>query len=484
MSNFMQYYSFRMSKNTISWIISIHLFFPILSNSCKIGKNWITLPRIKTQIIMAIEKAPHIQHKALLSAMLSLADSPLAEQIEKINTSFEYWDTVKYKKCHSGYTSQQLWTSVKASRAKMQINVWKRYGINLSLTNAMQRMCHEFDINFGNTLAGGTPLDANNRQHYLMNSLMEEAIFSSQMEGAATTRKVAKEMLQKKMKPKDKSQQMICNNYQTIRFIVDHKEEDLTPELLLQIHALMTDKTMPSADDAGRFRSNDEVVVENGITHETVHIPPTYSEIPQFVDDLCQFFNERETKLFVHPIIRGIIIHFMISYVHPFVDGNGRTARALFYWYMMRQGYWLTEYLSISRVIAQSKKSYEKAFLYTEADHMDIGYFVNYHLRVLGQSYQQLLAYLKRKEAEKNAAQRFLLIGDINPRQAEIIKLFVDDAQTILTVQDVQTRFSISPTTAKADITKLMERGLLTEISFNKVKKGYVKGERFDESIP
>ena len=115
---------------------------------------------------------------------------------------------------------------------------------------------------------------------------------------------------------------------------------------------------------------------------------------------------------------------------------------------------------------------------------MDIGYFVTYHLHVLGQSYQQLLAYLKRKETEKNAAQRFLLIGDINPRQAEIIKLFVDNAQTILTVQDVQTRFSISPTTAKADITKLMERGLLTEISFNKVKKGYVKGERFDETLP
>lgn len=55
----------------------------------------------------------------------------------------------------------------------------------------------------------------------------------------------------------------------------------------------------------------------------------------------------------------------MIAYMHPFVDGNGRTARALFYWYMLKSGYWLTEYLSISRVIAKSK-SPMKMLIYTQ----------------------------------------------------------------------------------------------------------------------
>lgn len=59
------------------------------------------------------------------------------------------------------------------------------------------------------------------------------------------------------------------------------------------------------------------MVVENGITHETVHIPPTYEEIPNFVEDLCRFFNEQDAPQFIHPIIRGIIIHFMVAYVHP-----------------------------------------------------------------------------------------------------------------------------------------------------------------------
>ena len=176
--------------------------------------------------------------------------------------------------------------------------------------------------------------------------------------------------------------------------------------------------------------------------------------------------NEKEPKIFIHPIIRGIIIHFMIAYMHPFVEGNGRTARALFYWYMLKQKYWLMEYLSISRVIAKSKKSYEKSFLYTEADNNDIGYFVAYNLRVLDLSFKQLQGYLKRKQEEKKAANTFLQLGDINDRQAQIIKMFVDNPKEVITVKDIQSKFFVSATTAKGDIMGLVDRGLINEFAF------------------
>lgn len=430
---------------------------------------------------MAIEKAPSISQEDLLSAMLLTPNDKVQEVVNKVNETFEYWDTIKYKRCPEGCTPQQLWTYVKAARVKSMMSVWGKYGITLTLTNQMQRMCHEIDMNWGGSWGTDSIIGDENKKQYLVGSLMEEAIYSSQMEGAATTRKVAKEMLRKKMTPKDKSQQMIANNYQTIQFIVSHKDALLTPELLLQIHQLMTEHTMQNPQEAGCFRSNNDVVVENGITHETVHIPPTYEEIPNFVEDLCRFFNEQDAPQFIHPIIRGIIIHFMVAYVHPFADGNGRTARALFYWYMLKQGYWLTEYLSISRVIAKSKKSYEKAFLYTEADGMDMGYFVAYNMRVLQQSFKQLQDYIKRKQEEKRAANSFLRIGNINARQAQIIKMFADDSNLVVTIADLQAKFLVSPTTAKADVVGLMNMGLLSEISFNKVKKGYIKGEQFDE---
>ncbi len=415
--------------------------------------------------------------------MLHQPSAHVGDMIEKINETFEYWDSIKYKKCPTGCTPQQLWTFVKAARRINNIKVWDKYDVRLSLTNSMQKTCHQFDMYWGGSWGNNSIIDTNNKKQYLISSLMEEAIYSSQMEGAATTRKVAKEMLRKKMTPRDKSQQMIHNNYQTIQYIVEHKDEPLSEGLLLQIHRLMTDNTMQNPEDAGRFRNNNDVVVENGITHETVHTPPSYEDIPQFIKDLCVFFNDENPRQFIHPIIRGIVIHFMISFVHPFVDGNGRTARAMFFWYMLRQGYWLTEYLSISRVIARSKKAYEKAFLYTEADGMDIGYFVAYNLRVLEQSFKQLQAYIKRKQEEKKAASLFLRMGNFNERQAQIIKLFADDPNTLLTIKDLEVRFGVSPTTAKTDIIGLLEKNIVSEISLNKVKRAYVKGDGLDEIL-
>lgn len=430
-----------------------------------------------------IETPPRIEPQELLDFLVAPPTEDIVSLVDKINEEYEYWDAVKYEKLPKGFSAKKLWTYVKADRRKNQIRVWPKYNMLLGLTNRMQRMCHEFDMNFGGFWGTNSIIPNDSKERYLISSLMEEAIFSSQMEGAATTRLVAKDMLRKKMTPKDKSQQMIANNYQTIQFVVQNQDTPLTVELLQHIHRLMTENTLDDPNDAGRFRTNDEVVVENGITHEVVHRPPSYTEIPEFVKELCKFFNEEESKVFIHPIIRGIIIHFMIAYMHPFVDGNGRTARALFYWYMLKQKYWLTEYLSISRVIAKSKKSYEKSFLYTEADNNDIGYFVAYNLRVLGLSFKQLQGYLKRKQEEKKAANTFLQLGDINDRQAQIIKMFVDNPKEVITVKDIQTKFFISATTAKVDIMGLVNRELINEFAFNKVKRGYVRSENFEELV-
>lgn len=426
---------------------------------------------------MGIEHPPYLAPTSLLQAMATNPQGQLKEVIDRVNDSFEYWSAVKYKQCPAGVTPVDLWTMVKAARAKTSISVWKRYGVTLSLTGRMQQLCHLFDVKWG----AKSVAEADAKQQYMLSSLMEEAIASSQIEGAATTRKVAKEMLRMQIKPRDKSQRMICNNYQAINFIVEHKNEPLTEQLLLRIHSLMTAGTMANAQDSGRFRSSNEVVVENGITHEVVHTPPPCEEIPQFVDELCRFFNApTDSGEFIHPVIRGIIIHFMVGYVHPFADGNGRTARALFYWYMVRQGYRLTEYLSISRIIARSKHAYERAYLYSEADSMEIGYFVTYHLNVIEQAFNQLQQYIARKEQQKAAALQLMRAGNINQRQAQIIQILMDEPTAVLTVKDLCVRLLVSPTTAKTDLAGLMQLGIVDEIALNKIKRGYIRSESFD----
>ena len=83
------------------------------------------------------------------------------------------------------------------------------------------------------------------------------------------------------------------------------------------------------------------------------------------------FANSSAESPFVHPVVRAILIHFMIGYDHPFVDGNGRTARALFYWSMLRSGFWMTEYFSISSILRKAPSQYVRSYLHTESDDGD-----------------------------------------------------------------------------------------------------------------
>lgn len=402
---------------------------------------------------------------------------------QKINEEYLYWDKVKYLARDRGIDSDILWKHVKFERILKRITLWDKYDVDCCITNHMQRLCHFFDMNFGGTIESEGVIPEN-RERYLLNSLMEEAISSSQMEGASTTRKVAKEMLRKNKRPRSRSEQMILNNYQTIQFIVANKNRDLTPELLSEIHRLMTLNTLDNPEDAGRFRNvADDVWVEDKITHEIMHTPPTADGIPEFIDSLCNFFNNAEQTLFIHPIIRAITIHFMVAYMHPFVDGNGRTARALFYWHMLKNGYWLMEYMPISRIIGRSKKMYETSFLHSEYDGNDIGYFIVYNLRVLEQAFVGLQNYIRKKIQEKRSALDILSIGNINERQAELLRMFAEDETLVLTVKDAQLRFSVSPTTAKSDIKGLVDGGFLIEISFNKVKRGYRRSDSFNDLI-
>lgn len=415
----------------------------------------------------------------------TLANEELKNLISSINSRYLYWSDVKYR-MPSGMTSVELWSKVKSVRNLTDVKIWSQNNMHFSLTNTMQKLCHEFDMNFGGSWGASKifPDDKMTQELYLISSIMEEAIASSQMEGAATTREVAKEMLRKKVSPKDKSQRMILNNYSTINFIRDHAKEKLTPALVMQIHGMMTENALDVPDAAGRLRRDDEnIVVGNGITGEIVHTPPSAECLNEFLVHLCAFFNDENTEIFVHPIIRAITIHFLVGYYHPFADGNGRTARALFYWYMMKSNYWLVQYLSISRIIKGSKKSYEKAFLYSEADGNDIGYFIQYNLDVLLKSFDALSRYIKRKNIEKKKAEKLLHLGNITERQSQILSLCIENPYIVLVSTDIVGRFGVTPNTAKSDLRKLTEKGYLNEISLNGRTKGYVRSDNFEQLI-
>ena len=423
-----------------------------------------------------IEKAPIIDISDNIDTVMNLIHDPNLQTLyKKIEDEYLYWDKVKYL-TPKGVDPQLFWGAVKMKR-QMQLQTIRfgKYTFSFMITPLMQSLLHEFDLKIGGSLSANGVISPRDRQIYLVNSIMEEAIASSQMEGASTTRKVAKDMLRKELRPKNRSQQMIVNNYATIKQLVEEKGQVLDLNMLLDIHRSITTNTLDNPEDEGRLRQTDDIYVIDAITGSVAHTPPSHTEIEELLHDLFAFASDKDKSNFIHPIIKGIILHFMLAWIHPFVDGNGRTARSLVYWYMLKKDYWMTEYLSISRVIYKNKKRYERMFLYTEADHMNMTYFIQHNLQVMKKAYEDLKTYLSVKMEERNSVLQYCDIEGINERQMQILKIINDTPSLVLSSLEVSNRFGVSDKTARTDLKVLTELGYLKRIAINKKQSGYIK---------
>ena len=424
---------------------------------------------------MAIELPPKHSEKKdseIISALWS--SSELQEVLTRISDDYLYWDKVKHL-APKDMTAEHLWQAVKLQRkTELQRVKFGKYTFSFNVTTIMQSLLHDFDLNMCGSLSADGIIPNNDKQKYLVSSIMEEAIASSQMEGASTTRKVAKDMLRKKLSPMNKSQQMILNNYHTIQQLNEQKDKVLTMDVLLEIHQNISEHTLDNPADEGRLRNTDDIYVMDAINGEIAHTPPSYTEIDSILQDVFTFANEDNPKRFIHPIVKGIILHFMIAWIHPFVDGNGRTARSLVYWYLLKKGYWLTEYLSISRIIYKNKKRYERMFLYTEADDKDMTYFILYNLQVMKKAYEDLKLYLARKQEERKSILMYNDIDGINARQMRILRLLDEAPSSILLPQEVASRFGVSERTARNDLQTLTDMGKLKKVAINKKQTGFI----------
>jgi Fic family protein len=380
-------------------------------------------------------------------------------------SSYPYWDKWKYLAKEWNYDPKKLWSAVKSFRGAYRMvnfNGLDSLDLHINTPLIVQQLLHELDLNLGGSLHTSNLIPAEEKQHYLVSSLMEEAIASSQLEGAATTRRLAKEMLESNRKPRNMSEQMIVNNYEVMQWITKNKNTALTPQLILDIHQTITNKTLTEKGEEGAFRKSDDIHIVDVQTGAVVHTPPGHKQIKRLIKEFCVFANdERKEDFFLHPISKSIIIHFLIGYIHPFTDGNGRTARALFYWYLVKKGYWLIEYMSVSRIILNSKGQYARAYQHTELDGNDLTYFILYNLKAISKSLEELKQYVERKNAEKKKILDLLRDTDYNERQMGILQEILSDKKNLFTVHEIETKFEVSNQTARNDLNELVSRGIL-----------------------
>lgn len=411
---------------------------------------------------------------------------------EKANRDYFYWDKVKYMKVPEwvfssgpmvfaympmealkamedeleGVSPEALWHIVKLSRMnKKYVPLFTKDGneFNYWVPDSAQEMLHYITQNMSGQIIIDEPGLSADKDRYIISSLMEEAITSSQIEGAVTTTPVAKDMIRTGRKPANHSEKMILNNYKTINKIKELVDRPLSPELLFELHLSMTTGTLEDPSMEGRFRNENEPIELHFNEQVVLFVPPPAVELESMIRRLCNFANEKDdTTGFMHPVVRGIILHFMLAYIHPFNDGNGRTARALFYWYMLKKKYWLFEFLSISKAIQKSRIQYYKAYLYTELDENDMTYFIVYHLKAIKDAIEELQTYIVKKQQEsKEAVSMLSKYPALNHRQRAILIHAVQHPEAVYTVQTHKNLHGITHQTARTDLMGLVEKGLL-----------------------
>lgn len=396
------------------------------------------------------------------------------------NGQYLHWDQLRHKPPPQGLSHQEWWFATKQARRaiKKKIKLEDPVGkcFSLALTEGLHSKLHQIDKDAGGAVRAGAAVAAiasgDNKERYIIKSLFEEAITSSQLEGASTTTSEAKRMLRSGRKPRDRSEQMILNNYRAMSFVRESHDRPLSLEFILELQAMLTENAMDDPGASGRWRRADEnVVVADNRDGTELYRPPPAELIPQRMKRLVDFANSEHEDPFIHPVAQAVTLHFMLSYEHPFVDGNGRTARALFYWFMRRTGYWLIEFLSISKVIRQSPASYARAFLYVETDENDLTYFLHQQFDVILKSIGFLRSYLSEQTKELRQTHQ-LLRGPVqkalNHRQVALVAHALKNPNQLYDIQSHQTSNGITYQTARTDLLGLEGLGLLAKFKRGK----------------
>lgn len=383
-----------------------------------------------------------------------------------------HWDEIRFRSAPEGLTREEWWTAIAMARAPLfqELPLLDKHGRRFRFATPAQALIdlHRIDRDAAGRLKSA--VDAPIREYpdrFLISALIEEAITSSQLEGATTTRSIAADMLRTGRKPRDRSEAMIFNNYRAMEHLRTIKTEPLTPARILELHRILTAGTLENPADAGRLRTDNEARVIDGHDHTELHAPPNFTELPARLERLCAFANADESSLpFVHPVLRAILLHFMIGYDHPFADGNGPTARALFYWSMARAGYWLMEYTSISRILRHAPTRYMRSYLFTETDNNDATYFLLHQLITIRRAIAALHEYLERKTHEQKDTEQLLaaspnLRTHFNHRQLALLTHALRNTGEAYRMDTHQRSHNVVYQTARNDLIQLHQRGLL-----------------------
>lgn len=283
-------------------------------------------------------------------------------------------------------------------------------------------------------------------------NLVDEAYFSSAIEGAFSTREKAHALIGSGKEPVNKDERMILNNYHALQFVMENLDYGINEGAIIHIGELLTEGTEDASFTSG-YR-NGPVYILSPIG-EKIYTAPDAKYVRPMMDELLDYLNDRS----VHPIEKAVIAHVFFVTVHPFFDGNGRTARALTYSILLKAGYDFFRLVPISGILSQERSRYYKTLRACQdpENGYDFTYFSNFYAGCLSRTIHSVQARLCGMEFYRNIS------GKLDPeKDARILKgaywMVSNDIKTI-SAEKWKNKFGISFETARKNLLTLEEIG-------------------------
>lgn len=283
-------------------------------------------------------------------------------------------------------------------------------------------------------------------------AVVDEAVYSSVIEGAFTSRDQAADFIRQNKQPRNKSEQMVKNSYDALTYVLEHLKDEISEETILQIAKIVT-RSAAEVQITGYREGAIYVTGREGV----VYTPPQADAVPEMMLSLVEFIQKSE----LHPLLKACIAHFYFVYVHPFGDGNGRTARALSYMMLLQAGYDFFRYFSISGIVAEERGKYYHSMRNVEDSDGDMTYFIDAYSGMLARTVEQMEHHLKYHVLAGQKLKKLEQNSTLNERQLKGAKWLLESSGSSVTVEIWRKKYKVVTETARRDLLALCDAGLL-----------------------
>jgi len=300
----------------------------------------------------------------------------------------------------------------------------------------------------------------------------KEAYYSSHIEGAVTSLEEALLYLNKPSKEDygDESLQMIVNNRDALGYIRGKINQPFSHEMIRELHKILVKNTHKEKPiTVGKYRKGPIYVVTS--QGQVVYEGPPASRVMQMMDSCVQWVNIVSD---IHPLIKAALVHLYFVHVHPFDDGNGRSARALSNLYLMNQDYQFINFLSPSDYFDHHRGEYYRAIQNAEAHGSDTTFFILYYLRALAEQLKDVQVEIE-KETKVRDIRDILgqkVQAELDKKQIKALKWMLEHSEKMTTKKYCKLA-QCSDETARKDFNRLLEAGVIQKIGRGRTT-GYI----------